>query len=87
MAKAIYKPFGMVISALGAIAASYLFKSLWTRLTRQEDPPRATQRDRRWIEVLGAAAFEGAVFGLVKAAIDRAGAAGFERATGVWPSD
>jgi hypothetical protein len=31
MARAIYKPFGMVISALGAVAASYLFKSLWTR--------------------------------------------------------
>jgi hypothetical protein len=39
------------------------------------------------MEVLAAAVFEGAVFGLVEAAIDRARAAGLQRAMGVWPSD
>ena len=33
-------------------------------------------------KLLVAALLQGAIFGLVKAAVDRAGAAGFERATG-----
>jgi hypothetical protein len=37
--------------------------------------------------VLPAAALQGAVFALVKAAIQRGGARGFERLTGVWPGD
>ena len=36
---------------------------------------------------MAAAAIEGAVFGLVKAAVDRGGATGFARLTGVWPGD
>ncbi|WP_305778628.1 DUF4235 domain-containing protein [Nocardia uniformis] len=32
-----------------------------------------------------AAVLQGAIFGLVKAAIDRAGAAGYESLTGTWP--
>jgi hypothetical protein len=44
-------------------------------------------RNRSWSEILAAAAVEGAVFGAVKAAIDRAGATGFERATGTWPGN
>jgi hypothetical protein len=32
-----------------------------------------------------AAALEGAVYGAVKAFVDRGGAAGFEKATGQWP--
>jgi hypothetical protein len=35
--------------------------------------------------VVTAAIIQGAVFGAVKALIDRAGATGFERLTGVWP--
>jgi len=35
--------------------------------------------------VLTAAAIEGAVFGLVKAATDRAGAKAYEQVTGEWP--
>ena len=37
------------------------------------EAPSAKDRDRTWREVLAAAAIQGAVFGVVKALIDRAG--------------
>ena len=37
--------------------------------------------------MLASAAVHGAVFGTVKALLDRAGAKGFERATGAWPGN
>ena len=43
------------------------------------------ERRLRWREVTAAAAAQGAVYGGVKALIDRAGATGFARLTGSWP--
>jgi hypothetical protein len=37
--------------------------------------------------VLIAAALQGAIFAVTKAAIDRAGAQGFSKLTGSWPGD
>ncbi len=85
MKKALYKPLGMIVSVLGGVLASIAFRKLWQLVAREDEPPAATERDRSWAEVLPAAALQGAVFGLVKAAVDRAGAVGFERATGTWP--
>ena len=45
----------------------------------------ATDERRGWGEIIAAATVQGAVFGGVKAAIDRAGATGFSKATGAWP--
>ena len=36
-------------------------------------------------EILAAAALQGAIFAIVKALVDRSGAEGFRRLTGVWP--
>jgi len=75
--KLLYKPFGLVFSVVGGLIGGMLFKQLW-RLTRREDEsPKATDLNRSWREVAAAAAVEGAVFGLVKAAVDRGGATGF----------
>ena len=41
----------------------------------------------RWREVLLAAALQGAIFGLVKAAVDRGAAEGTRKVTGVWPGE
>ncbi len=81
----LYKPFGLLISALGGVAAGAIFKRVWRALAHEDKAPRATDADYSWREVAAAAAVEGAVFGGIKALIDRAGAAGFARATGVWP--
>jgi hypothetical protein len=83
--KLIYKPFGLVVSVLGGILAGALFKRLWRTVANDREAPSAKDRDRTWREVIAAAAIQGAVFGGVKALVDRAGATGFARVTGVWP--
>ena len=85
MARLMYKPLGTIVSVLGGLLAGAAFKRLWKLFAHEEEAPRATEAGRAWSEVLSAAALQGAIFGLVKAAADRAGAVGFQRATGTWP--
>ena len=85
MAKVIYKPFGLIVGVLGGMLAGAIFKRVWRTVAREEVAPEATDATKGWSEVVAAAAVEGAVFGGVKAAIDRAGATGFAHLTGAWP--
>jgi predicted metal-dependent enzyme (double-stranded beta helix superfamily) len=87
MTRILYKPFGLLFSVLGGIVAGAIFKRVWRVAAHEEEAPEATDKRRGWGEILAAAAAEGAVFGGVKALIDRAGATGFERATGSWPGE
>lgn len=85
MSKVLYKPFGLVFGVLGGLLAGKVFKRVWQAVAGEGDAPSATDRDKGWREVIAAAALQGAVFGGVKALVDRGGATAFERATGVWP--
>jgi hypothetical protein len=85
MARLLYKPVGLLMSVLGGLIASAIFKRIWRAVGEESDAPKATDQRRGWREVLIAAAAQGAVFGGVKALIDRAGATGFARLTGSWP--
>jgi len=85
MAKLFYKPFGLIFSVLGGIVAGMIFKRIWGAVGEEDEAPEATDETRGWGEVLVAAAAEGAVFGAVKALVDRAGATGFAHLTGAWP--
>lgn len=85
--KVLYKPVGILFSVLGGIVAGALFKQVWRVVAGEDDSPDAKDRERGWAEIVSAAAVQGAVFGTVKAVVDRAGAKGFERATGVWPGN
>jgi len=87
MNKLLYKPLGMLFSVLGGLAASALFKRLWRAVTGEDEAPEAIDKDFGWTEVLIAATVQGAIFGLVKAAIDRGGATGYRKLTGRWPDD
>jgi hypothetical protein len=87
MAKVLYKPLGIIFGVLGGILAGTVFKQIWKRVAGEEDAPKATEDERSWGEVLPAAALQGATFALVKAAVDRGGAEGFRKLTGVWPGD
>jgi hypothetical protein len=84
VARVFYKLFGLLISVLGGIVAGAIFKRIWGAAA-DEEAPEATDETRGWGEVVLAAAAKGAVFGGVKALIDRAGATGFARVTGSWP--
>lgn len=85
MNKLLYKPFSIAFGMAGGIAAGFVFKQVWRRLAGQDEAPEATSREYGWGEVLAAAALQGAIFAVVRAAIDRGGAAGVRRLTGDWP--
>jgi hypothetical protein len=83
--KLLYKPFGLLASVLGGLLAGAVFKRIWRGVANEDEAPKAKDQDRTWHEVLAAAAIQGALFAGVKALIDRAGASGFAKVTGVWP--
>jgi uncharacterized protein DUF4235 len=87
VAKLIYRPLGLVFSIVGGLLAGVVFKQMWKLVSDEEEAPKAKESEYGWREVLPAAALEGAIFGLVKAAVDRGGAQGFEKLTGRWPGD
>ncbi|GAA2326597.1 DUF4235 domain-containing protein [Dactylosporangium salmoneum] len=80
-----YKPVGLLLGAGAGLVAGALFKQAWRLAGHDDDAPDATDEDRGWGEVLAAAALQGAIFALVEAAVDRAGAVAVRRATGHWP--
>ncbi|AUG75014.1 Integral membrane protein [Kitasatospora sp. MMS16-BH015] len=86
MIKILYKPLGLLFGALAGVAAGALFRRLWAVLGHEDDAPSPTDPEQTWKEVLTAAALHGAVFALVKAAVDRGGAAATHRLTGTWPA-
>jgi hypothetical protein len=84
--KLLYKPLSLAFGVAGGIAAGAVFKQLWKLATGDDDAPDATDADKGWGEVLTAAAVQGAIFALVKAAVDRGGAQGVRKLTGTWPA-
>ncbi|MFF9066224.1 DUF4235 domain-containing protein [Streptomyces sp. NPDC014891] len=83
--KIAYKPVGLALGAGSGLIAGAAFKQAWKLIGHQDDAPNATDEHRTWKEVLIAAALQGAIFAVVKAAVDRAGAATTRRLTGTWP--
>ena len=60
----------------------------WVRASRWWVPARQFVYGRSALgrpEVLAAAALQGAIFAVVKAAVDRGGAVGVQKLTGEWP--
>ena len=83
----LYKPARDHLRRARRTARGHLFKQVWKRVSDEEDAPKATESEYGWSEVLPAAAIQGAIFALVKAAVDRGGAIGFRKLTGIWPGD
>ena len=85
--KALYTPFGILFGVIGGLIGGAIFKQIWKLVCGEEDAPSARQSEYSWGAVLPAAAMQGAIFAVTKAAIDRKGAQGFAKLTGVWPGD
>ncbi|MEE4546242.1 DUF4235 domain-containing protein [Streptomyces sp. V4-01] len=83
--KIAYKPVGLVLGAVSGMLAGAAFKQAWKAISHDDDAPDATDEDRSWGEILLAASLQGAIFAVVKATVDRAGAAATRRFTGTWP--
>ena len=59
-----------------------VFSQLWKRVREpDQEPPDPKDLDRSGKEALAAAALQGLVFGLVRAAVDRATAKGYHAVT------
>lgn len=81
-AKAFYKPLSLATSVAGGVLAGVVFKQIWKRVGDNDaDTPDPKDLDRSIQEVLIVAAIHGVVFGVVKAAVDRAGASGYRALT------
>ncbi|MEV6835637.1 DUF4235 domain-containing protein [Streptomyces sp. NPDC051133] len=81
-----YKPVGFVLSWAGGALAGLAFRKAWMAIRHEEDAPDALDPDRGWGEILLAAAVQGAIFAVVRSAVDRTGAKAIARSTGVWPA-
>jgi len=87
MIKLVYKPASLLVSVLCGILAGAIFRRIWKLAAREDDAPKATDACRGWHEILPAAALQGAVYAMVKAAVDRGAAEGAHKLTGVWPGE
>ncbi|HTF49299.1 MAG TPA: DUF4235 domain-containing protein [Pseudonocardia sp.] len=83
--KVLYKPLGFVLSVLGGILASAVFDKVWAKLSGEREMPPPTSARHSTRQVVTAAALQGAIFGAVKAMVDRAGAKGYRKLTGIDP--
>ena len=86
MSKLTYKPVGWVLGAAAGALAGFVFKRVWHAVADAEEAPDPTDEGSSWTEVLAAAALQGLIFAVVKAAVDRGGATGYRRLTGAWPT-
>ncbi|MFF4317748.1 DUF4235 domain-containing protein [Streptomyces sp. NPDC001568] len=84
-AKIAYRPVGLALGAVSGMIAGMAFKQAWKLIEGEGDAPDAIDEDRSWQEILTAAAIQGAIFAVVKAAVDRSGAVATRRVTGTWP--
>lgn len=85
--KIMYRPVGTLVGILGGVLATAVFNKVWGKVAGKDEAPDPTDRKASWNEVLIAATIQGAIFGLVKAAVDRGGAVGYRKVTGEWPDD
>lgn len=67
------------------LIASAAFKQAWKIIEGEDDAPDATDEDRTWQQILIAAALQGVIFAVAKAAVQRSGAVVTRRLTGTWP--
>ena len=84
--KVAYKPVGVLLGVTAGMLAGVVFRQIWKVTAGDGEAPNATDEDRGWGEILAAAALQGAIFSVVRAAVDRGGAVGVRRLTGRWPN-
>nr|WSW70840.1 DUF4235 domain-containing protein [Streptomyces sp. NBC_00995] len=84
--KIAYKPVGLALGVVSGMIARAAFNQTWKLVEGEGDAPDALDEDRQWRQILIAAAVQGAIFAVIKAAVERAGAQATRRVTGTWPA-
>jgi hypothetical protein len=83
--KVAYRPVGLLLGMTAGLVAGAVFKQVWKLAAGDDHAPSPVDEERGWGEILAAAALQGAIFAMVRAAADRGGAIGVKRLTGSWP--
>ncbi|MFI5937193.1 DUF4235 domain-containing protein [Actinoplanes sp. NPDC051494] len=83
--KIAYKPVGLLLGVAAGAIAGAVFKEVWKLTAGDDDAPDYSDEERGWGEILAAAAIQGAIFSVVRAAVQRGGAVGVRKVTGSWP--
>ena len=79
LAKLAYKPIGLFFGMVGGLLAGKIFGIIWKKISNEDETPQPLSDDYSTREVLLAATLQGAVFGLIKTAVDRYGMKGVRR--------
>jgi hypothetical protein len=87
MGKLMFKILGIFSGALAGMLASAVVKKLWQVTPGEDEAPDATDTRRSWSEILTAAALQGAIFAVIRAAVERVTATGAEKLAGDQPGD
>ena len=85
MFKLLYKPVAIVAGIVGGVLSGLIFKNFWKVVGRGSDPPAPLDSERGWGEVLLASVLHGAIYALVRTAVDRGAAEWTRKKTGIWP--
>ncbi|GAA4056487.1 MULTISPECIES: DUF4235 domain-containing protein [Actinomadura] len=64
------RPVSAALGLAGGLIAGAVFKRAWRLVSGQRDAPDAGDMDRGWVEIVAAAALQGAIVGGVKAALN-----------------
>ncbi|ODU16970.1 MAG: hypothetical protein ABT15_24985 [Pseudonocardia sp. SCN 73-27] len=65
---------------IGGLVAGQVFALVWKAVSRESETPEPLSSDYSTREVLLAATLQGAIFGLVKTAVDRYGMKAYRKA-------
>jgi hypothetical protein len=87
MNKMLYKAVGLLVGVLAGLLASAIVKKVWELTPGHDEAPEAIDTRRSWGEILTAAALQGAIFAVIRAAVERATAASAEKLTGEQPGE
>jgi hypothetical protein len=84
--KLLFIPFSVVGGLIAGFLGKKLFEATWGLIDERE-PPEPEHRQASWGKILAAAALEGAVFRVTRAAVDHGSRIAFEGVTGSWPGE
>jgi Protein of unknown function (DUF4235) len=73
LGKIAYKPIGLTFGLVGGLIAGKVFGIVWKKISNEDQTPQPLSDDYSTREVLFAATLQGALFGLIKTAVDRYG--------------
>jgi hypothetical protein len=86
MTRIFFVPFSIGAGILAGLLGRRLFRAAWGWIDDAEAPEPSHQRTT-WAKVLAAAALEGIIFAVIRAATDRGARQAFLRLTGIWPGE